>query len=73
MSIHPSLIFVGVGTAGMAAAAAGMPDLTDIGLVATGVWWLNNKFNGIQRQFDHLPCANCPMTHCPTKKEKEQI
>jgi hypothetical protein len=38
----------------------GLPDLGWISLVVTGTWWLNTKFNKIDRQFDQLPCNRCP-------------
>jgi hypothetical protein len=40
--------------------AIGLPDLGWVALVVTGTWWLNAKFNKIERRFDQLPCNRCP-------------
>jgi len=44
----------------LAGTVIGMPDLGWIGLVVTGTWWLNTKFNKVDRRFDQLPCNRCP-------------
>ena len=38
----------------------GLPDVGWVGLVVTGTWWLNTKFNKLDRRFDALPCNRCP-------------
>lgn len=48
--------------------AVGLPDFGWLGLVVSGTWWLNTKFNKIDRRFDQLPCNHCPETPHAHKK-----
>lgn len=39
----------------------GLPDVGWIGLVVAGTYWLNSKFNKLERRIDNLPCNRCPV------------
>lgn len=63
MSSFVPIIFGGIVLFGN---VVGLPDIGWIGLVVTGTWWLNSKFNKMERRFDKLPCnCDCPVENCP--------